>query len=131
MPVNVATAEETTALANKIAALEGRVSKLEGAIQPPDAIKSSPDGTVVTPGVGMITDSTGHTWTVTVGGQVIRDGITDNTTSAVAQLGWFAGVIWQENTAHRCWSTPPVWPTTWQPAGGVPTTQSPFQQIKA
>ncbi len=73
-----------------------------------------------------ITDSYGNTWGISPGGQVIQNGVIDQTTSYVIQLACVDGDIWQENAAGLWWENdqPRASHATWWPPGG--TTYSPL-----
>ena len=96
---------------------------------PPPTFKPSPNDAVVTGTTGSITDSTGHKWTITAGGQVAVNGVADTTTSGVIELAYVNGTIWQENGNKLWWGeTQPN--ASWAPTAGtsvspLPVTQTP------
>ena len=67
---------------------------------------ASADNTVVVPGgaIPWITDTAHNRWTITAGGQVAVNGLTDSSTRNVIELAWVKGVIWQRNTAGNWYS---------------------------
>jgi hypothetical protein len=61
---------------------------------------SPADTEVLAGSTAAITDSNGNTWTITSGGQVAIDGVTDAATSSVTKLANVNGEIWQENSSN-------------------------------
>nr|WP_294550812.1 hypothetical protein [uncultured Rhodopila sp.] len=71
----------------------------------PLSVKASANDTVVKAGsTAAITDASGNAWTITSGGQVAVNGVTDAVTSNVIELAYVNGAIWQENTASNWYS---------------------------
>jgi hypothetical protein len=71
-----------------------------GTYSSPLPVTASPNDTVVLAGsTAGITDANGNVWTITAGGQVAINGVTDTATATVAQLAYVNGTIWQQNTA--------------------------------
>ena len=65
----------------------------------PLPIAGSPNDTFVLAGsTAAITDASGNAWTITSGGQVAVNGVTDAITSHVIELAYVNGTIWQLNT---------------------------------
>lgn len=66
---------------------------------------TSPNFTIIKPGVGSLVDGHGNTYTVSVGGLVVLNGIEDATTANVVEMtvAPSAGgpLIWQENSAGQ------------------------------
>jgi hypothetical protein len=57
-------------------------------------------------------------WTITGGGQVAVNGVTDSVTSAVIELAYVNGAVWQENASKMWWEkTAPS--AAWGPTGGT------------
>ena len=88
-------------------------------------VTPSPDNTLVLAGsTAAITDANGNHWSITSGGQVAVNGVTDPTTARVIELAYEKGVIWQENASDLWWSK--TLPTdTWGPNNGTPTSPVP------
>lgn len=87
--------------------------------QPAPAALPSSDNTVVLAGSGAaVTDASGNMWTITAGGQVAVNGVTDTTTKGVTVLAYENGLVWQENVAKLWWfKTTPS--SAWAPIGGT------------
>lgn len=75
-------------------------------------------------GNGAITDAAGNVWGIS-GGQVTVNGVIDQTTANVTQLGYKYGSVWWENTDNKWWakSDPshawgPNYGTGWNPLNG-------------
>ena len=88
----------------------------------PLPVKASANDTVVKAGsTAAITDASGNAWTITSGGQVAVNGVTDALTSNVTELAYVNGAIWQENTSSN-------WYSETQPndSWSGPTTVSPL-----
>ncbi len=73
---------------------------------PPPA-PPSPDRSIVLAGAGggQIIDASSNRWTITSGSQVAVNGLIDATTSAVVELAWVTGVLWQNNTAGKWYAS--------------------------
>jgi sugar lactone lactonase YvrE len=94
----------------------------------PVPVNASPDNTLLTAGAGnapsAITDASGNTWTI-MNGQVVVNGVADQTTANVTHLAYVNGVIWQENTNDLWWSkTSPA--SSWNPPNGSSTVPVPI-----
>ncbi|HYZ20876.1 MAG TPA: hypothetical protein VE690_01850, partial [Rhodopila sp.] len=94
-----------------------------GAPPPPP----SADDTVVLAGsTAAITDAGGNQWTITNGGQVAVNGVTDTTTGRVIELAYVNGTVWQENADKLWWGkTSPT--AAWSPGTGTATSPLPAQ----
>lgn len=67
-------------------------------------ISADPRIQIIFPGdAKTITDSNGDVWDVTAGGQVVRDGAVDTTTSSVTELVYVNGVIWRFVQSTGLW----------------------------
>lgn len=85
----------------------------------------SPNDTVVMVRSGAaISDASGNAWTITSGGQIAVNGVTDAVTSNVIELAYVNGRIWQENTSG-------LWYGKTKPSGSwsAGTTVSPLKTI--
>ena len=61
---------------------------------------SSPDQTVVLAGsTATILDSYGQVWGINTAGQITQNGVSDTKTSAVTQIAYVSGVLWQLGSA--------------------------------
>jgi len=85
----------------------------------------SQDNTVVALGSpDAIIDRDGNAWTITPGGQVAVNGVTDTTTGRVTTLAYEKGLIWQKNADNLWWSKSA--PTDrWGPDSGTATSPIP------
>ena len=91
-------------------------------VPPPTTVQSANDTIVLAGATDAITDGAGHKWTITPGGQVAIDGVTDPTTVNVKELAYVKGLVWQENTSALWWSK--AGPTApW--IGRIPTSPLP------
>ncbi len=96
-----------------------------GTTTAPTIAAPSKNGTTITTAAGpSIIDSSGNAWTLassaSSGNQIVINGVLDATTAQVITLGYFNGVIWQENSGKTWWSiTSPT--GTWSPAAGTAT----------
>lgn len=83
---------------------------------------TSPNGTLVPPSASII-DANANVWTITSGGQVAVNGVTDASTSSIVQLAYVSGLIWKE-TSGLLWaykSTPTdIWINGANPLGAAP-----------
>ncbi len=103
----------------------------DGTSNAPAPVSPSPDETFLTATGGntssAITDGSGNLWTV-VKGQVVVNGVVDQTTANVTHLAYVDGMVWQENSSNLWWSkTSPV--ASWNPPYG--TTTMPVSTIYA
>ncbi len=85
---------------------------------------ASANDTVVTGTTSAITDTSGKIWTITSGGQVAVNGITDTTTANVTELAYVNGTIWQENSNNLWWGKTTS-TASWSPAAGTATSPLP------
>src|SRR3954462_9660592 len=97
-------------------------SRSTACLSPPVPVKTSPDNTLLTAAgantASPLTDASGNTWTI-VNGQVVVNGVVDQTTANVTHLAYVNGVVWQENTSNLWWSkTSPA--AVWGPPDGTP-----------
>ena len=85
------------------------------------AYQVSPNNTVVkSPGI-VITDSAGNAWSLTPGGQVAVNGVTDQTTRNVLTLAYENGRVWQMN-GDRLWWSKSSPSGAWSPTYGTSTS---------
>jgi len=73
---------------------------------------------MVTTAGPAITDTHGNQWTITGGGQVAVNGAADTATSAVKELAYVNGQIWQENQTGL-WREKAVPADAWAPSSGT------------
>jgi endoglucanase len=94
-------------------------------VTPVPTTPPSPDNTVVLAGSSAaIVDAAGNKWTLTTGGQVAVNGVTDTGTANVIAIAYEKGVIWHENTAKLWWGkTTPT--AAWGPSAGTATSPVP------
>ncbi len=88
---------------------------------------ASPDNTVLigpTSAGGWITDADDDHWSITSGGQVAINGVTDQSTTNVVALAYEKGLIWQENIGGLWWSKTNA-EGHWSPAFGTPVSPLP------
>jgi hypothetical protein len=95
---------------------------------------SSPNDTIDFAGSGAaITDASGNLWTITAGGQVAVNAMSDPLTGNVLELAYVDGVVWQKNAQDLWWSkTSPS--SAWLPPYGtaippLPVTASPNDTV--
>lgn len=89
------------------------------AASPLPAVTASPNGTAVAAWSKTgLTDASGNTWTITAGGQVAINGMTDTKTSAVIELAYVNGTMWQENAA-ALWRGETQPNDSWAPSAGT------------
>jgi hypothetical protein len=70
-------------------------------------------------------DAKGNKWTITAGGQVAINGVTDGTTANVVELAYVDGKIWQENASKLWWAkTKPG--DAWSPGNGTSISPLPI-----
>jgi predicted peptidase len=91
---------------------------------PPPNVTPSANNTVVTGTSGSITDASGNKWTITSGGQVAVNGVTDTQTANVRQLAYVNGTIWQENSSNLWWGETRN-NDAWAPSAGTATSPLP------
>lgn len=95
---------------------------------------SANDASLVAKPTGVITDAQGNQWTIansqavidggTTNGQVMVNGVIDQTTDRVVALVYSNGQVWQENADGLWWSKDS--PTgQWSPAYGTPNAPTP------
>ncbi|WP_428485128.1 cellulase family glycosylhydrolase [Rhodopila sp.] len=96
---------------------------------PSSSTPSSNDTVVLAGSSAGITDTSGHTWTITNGGQVAVNGTADTTTASVIELAYVNGTIWQENASKLWWGeTSPN--SAWSPSAGTATSPLPPIPVK-
>ncbi len=79
---------------------------------------ASANNTILQAPGSVITDAAGNTWQLQ-GGQVVVNGVVDQTTGNVVLLAYEHGTIWQENASRLWWSkTDPS--AAWGPTYGTP-----------
>jgi hypothetical protein len=87
-------------------------------------VPSANDTTVLLGSSSGLTDASGNLWTITAGGQVAVNGVTDTRTGNVTELAIVSNVIWQKNKSNLWWSkTSPS--ASWLPANGTATSPLP------
>ncbi len=66
-------------------------------------VAASANDTALIGSSGAIIDTSGNKWTITSGGQVAINGVTDTTTAGVIEMAYVDGTIWQENSSNLWW----------------------------
>ena len=89
---------------------------------------SANDAVVHAGSTTAIIDASGNAWTITSGGQVAINGMTDTTTGKVTELAYVNGEVWQENSDKFWWGrTSPTAP--WSPSPGTTTSPLPAATV--
>lgn len=101
------------------------VSPLPSTPTPTPTGTTSANDTVVQAGsTTAIVDASANQWTITSGGQIAVNGVTDTTTANVTELAYVNGQVWQENTSKLWWGkTSPT--AAWSPNAGSSTSPLP------
>jgi hypothetical protein len=90
----------------------------------PTPTASANDTVVKLGSTSAIVDAGNNKWTITSGGQVAVNGVTDTTTGRVTELAYVNGTVWQENASAFWWGkTSPTAP--WSPGAGTATSPLP------
>ena len=85
-----------------------------------NAMAASADNTILRSEDGVIVDAAGTRWSLR-GGQVVVNGIVDQTSRDVLVLAYEHGRIWQENAARLWWSKSSPG-DSWSPPYGTPVS---------
>ncbi|MDQ2762575.1 MAG: hypothetical protein M3Y22_03515 [Pseudomonadota bacterium] len=73
----------------------------------------------------VITDASGHTWTIGASGAALIDGLSAGYTANVARLAYVNGIVWQENSAGNWWQ----WNGAgWAGGNGIATAPVPITE---